>query len=92
VNPIEGFDVVWVRIVRQEGELFHQVRGRAFTYSIDGNVLRPSTTNRKLSKGQFEEAFRRMPVAGPGDFQDLQGPSYLYAVLTDPRITHGETK
>jgi hypothetical protein len=29
---------------------------------------------------------RPLPGSGPGDLQDLQGPSYVYAILTDPRV------
>jgi hypothetical protein len=55
-------------------------------YSIIGSSLLPSTTNRMLPRSQFEEALKRLPVSGPGELNDLQGPSYLYAILTDHRI------
>ena len=34
----------------------------------------------------FAEA---LPLHGPGQLQDLQGPSYLFAILTDPRVATG---
>jgi hypothetical protein len=46
----------------------------------------PSTTYRLLPRSQFARAFERAPLGGPGQLQDLQGPSYLFAILTDPRI------
>jgi len=77
---------VWARICACEGEVFHQKRGQPFMYSIIGSSLFPSTTNRMLPRSQFEEALKRLPVSGPGELNDLQGPSYLYAILTDHRI------
>jgi hypothetical protein len=29
-------------------------------------------------------------VSGPGALQDLQGPSYVYAILTDPRVRESQ--
>lgn len=81
-----SFDVVWSRIQAHQGEVFHQVRGGEFSYSMSGQVVRPDRTNRLLPRSQFEKAFERFPVIGPGDLRNLQGPSYLYAILTDPRI------
>ena len=80
------FDNVWTAIVRHEGQEFRQLRGQVFKNSIKGNVLFPSTTNRALPRSQFEQAFNRRPLNGPGQINDLQGPSYLFAILTDSRI------
>jgi hypothetical protein len=82
----KDFPEVWSAIVALAGETFRQKRGQPFTYVVTGSTLRPNTTNRNLTKGQFEKAFLRLPIDGPGGLQDLQGPSYLYAILTDPRI------
>lgn len=45
-----------------------------------------NTTNRQLPRGDFLRAFERMPVPGPSALHDLQAPSYIYAILTDPRV------
>jgi hypothetical protein len=79
-------DEVWRRIIAREGEIFRQIRGRAFTYVVEGNVLRPSTVNQNLSRATFEEALARVPFASTMDVQDLRGPSYLFAILMDRRI------
>ena len=81
------FEIIWSRIQAHQGEVFHQVRGGEFTYAVSGNVVHPDRTLRNLHRSQFEEASERFPVGGPGDLQDLQGPSYLYAILTDERIS-----
>src|SRR5712691_1247858 len=82
-----GFDVVWQRIVTLQGQTFLQKRGKAFRYRISGNSVVPSTTNRQLARSQFARAHERAPLRGPGQLQDLQGPSYLFAILTDARVT-----
>lgn len=81
-----GFDRVWRRIEEHEGEEFRQVRGQVFAYRIEDGQLRPSTVNQVLARSQFEKAYQRMPVSGPGQFNDLRGPAYLFAILSDPRI------
>jgi hypothetical protein len=84
---MDEFDDAWQRIVTLSGETFQQKRGRAFTYAVSRNSLKPSTTNRQLPRSHFARAFARGPLDGPGQLQDLQGPSFLFAILTDPRIT-----
>jgi hypothetical protein len=83
---MSGFDDVWQRIVTLRGETFRQKRGKPFTYMVSGDSLTPSTTNRQVPRSHFAEAFARLPVDGPGQLQDLQGPSFLFAILTDPRV------
>lgn len=77
---------VWKQIVAYEGETFHQKRGKPFTYRVYGGALHPNTTNHVLAKSQFSRALDRMPLKGPGEINDLRGPSYIYAILTDMRI------
>jgi hypothetical protein len=84
---MSGFDEVWQRIVALRGETFYQKKGKSFTYVVSGNSLKPSTTNRQLPRSHFARGFARAPLDGPGQLQDLQGPSYLFAILADPRIT-----
>jgi hypothetical protein len=86
-----GFDVVWQRIVALQGQTFRQRRGKPFTYVVSGACVVPSTTNRLLPRSQFARAFERAPLGGPGQLQDLQGPSYLFAILTDPRVASAST-
>lgn len=80
------FDQVWDRVTRNAGGVFRQKTGKQFTYTSTSNAVVPSTTNRVLARSQFEQAYNRAPLAGPGQLQDLQGPSYLWAILTDDRI------
>jgi hypothetical protein len=87
---VPSFDVIWSRIQAHHGEIFHQKSGGEFTYSIVDNhivPMRPKSKARRLPRSHFQRAFERFPVTGPGQLQDLQGPSYLFAILTDPRIS-----
>jgi hypothetical protein len=80
---------VWAAIERHAGETFHQVRGQAFTYRLQGAGIVPSTTRYRIPRSAFDRALERLPVTGPGELNDLRGPSYLYAILMDPRIRRG---
>jgi hypothetical protein len=82
-------DVLWNRIVRCSGEVFRQQRGQAFTYSVSGDTVYIDTANQNLSRHQIAEASNRMPLTGPDDLSDLNGPRYIYAILTDRRIAGG---
>jgi hypothetical protein len=84
---MRSFEQVWQQIVELEGNEFRQVRGKVFTYKMSGNALIPSTTNYLIPRSQVEKAWERMPVKGPGAISDLIAPSYLFALLTDVRIT-----
>jgi hypothetical protein len=70
--------------------------GRRFTYEIEnGDSLKPcpeeKPTNRTLPRSMVEEAWESWPVDGPGGFpQHILGPSYLWGLFSDSRIS-GET-
>ena len=80
------FAATWAKVQQHSGEAFSTVTGKEFRYEAHNGGIEMLTTNRTLPRSSFEEAFARMPVDGPGALQDLQGPSYLYAILTDPRV------
>jgi len=89
---MDDFTTVWDRIAALAGSEFVQKTGRVFTYTVTGNTIVPSTTNRVLARTQFQKAYARSPLHGPGQLQDLQGPSYLFAILTDPRVATGSNE
>ena len=84
------FTEVWSRIESHAGEEFFQIRNKPFTYEIRSGCLIPSTTNRNIPRSNFEEAFGLRPLQNTVPVQHLQGPSYIYAVLMDERISLGE--
>jgi hypothetical protein len=83
---MDDIDAVWRRIEAHAGETFRQVRGGEFTYRVEGGCVRPDRTSRNLARSQFARALDRSPLTSTSQLQDLQGPSYLFAILTDDRI------
>ena len=83
---MHSIDKVFDRILKHQGEVFTQVRGGKFSYVVKGDTVILDRTNQRLSKTVFARALERCPLTGPGELQDLRGPSYLYAILSDPRV------
>ena len=79
-------EAVWARIKSHAGEAFYQIRGKEFTYSVEGASLRPSTTNRLLPRSHFERALALVPLAYTTPIRSLQGPSFIFAILMDQRV------
>lgn len=79
-------DAVWNRILKCEGEVFHQLRGKAYTYEIADNALIPLGINQNIYKAEFEKALEFLPLSNTTKVQHLRGPSYLYSILMDSRI------
>jgi hypothetical protein len=82
---------IWERIEAHRGEEFRTVRGELFSYDVHGNIVIPrpqkgKPTARQLPKSDFGKALARKPLSGPSQIKDLQGSSYIYGILTDPRI------
>jgi hypothetical protein len=68
------------------GEVFHQKRGKPFTYTVSGGCVRRDRTNRLLPRTDFAAALELVPTDTTVSFQRLQGPSYVWAILHDRRI------
>ena len=84
-------ETVWERIVARQGETFHQLKGQAFTYRVEGNAVVPSTAKVRIQKSQFLKALDAVPFARVADVpKGVFGPSYVYAILMDPRIRDGD--
>ncbi len=89
-RPRVGVDEVWRRIEMAAGQTFRQRRGGEFTYEVRGRSLIPDRTNRVLPRSDFERALGMVPLENTVPLQSLQGPSYLYAILMDPRIRQSD--
>lgn len=86
-----AFAPVWRRIEAHAGQTFHLKRGNPFTYKmVVPQTLHLSPVDQAVSYAVFEQAFALVPLAGPGDVNHLWAPSYLYAILRDPRIRQGD--
>jgi hypothetical protein len=87
--PATGIDSVWARITHHAGEMFHLIRGGQFTYVVLGNSIKPDRTNRQIPKSDFARALPHVPFTSTTEVNHLgvQGPSYVYAILMDARIS-----
>jgi hypothetical protein len=83
-------EVVWARIVAHPGEPFKQLRGATFTYRVKGGHVVPDRTAQQTPKSHFARALDLVRLSGPGEVQSSRGPSYIYAIVMDPRIRRGE--
>jgi hypothetical protein len=79
-------DMIWETIIQHEGEIFKQIKGKEFTYTVKGNTISLNTTNRTVSKSIFEQALQFVPLENTVAINHLQAPSYIYAILMDNRI------
>ena len=81
------FETVWQRLRGHQGEEFKTKTGLPFSYKISGDIFWPSRTNYNIAKSDFAKAFELLPIAGPGEINELvRGPAYVWAVLHDRRI------
>jgi hypothetical protein len=87
---VSSFEAVWDRIKALQGETFHQVRGGAFTYVVMSGCVVPDRTNRLIPRSNFARAWEMVPLRSTVPLQSFQGPSYIYAILMDPRVRAGE--
>jgi len=78
---------LWGTIESLAGASFHTKRGKPFSYDCSASAVHLRNTNRSLPRSDFAKALARSPLRGPVALQDLQGPSYIYAILTDPRVS-----
>lgn len=83
------FDVIWQRIVEAAGQQFETASGLPFTFEVNGNTLRTSRTAYNLARSDFEKAWHALPTASRSKLNDIvRGPTYVVAILTDPRVQH----
>ncbi|HEX9429268.1 MAG TPA: hypothetical protein VF944_02730 [Candidatus Bathyarchaeia archaeon] len=84
------FSEVWFRIRGHSGETFVTKTGLEFAYEVKDDAFFPSRTDYRISKTDFEKAYRLVPLEGPGVIASLvRGSAYVWAVLHDRRISAG---
>jgi hypothetical protein len=78
-------------IRKHAGETFRTKKGEPFQYEVDGNTLRPSRTEYQVPLSDVRKALTLVPFDGPGVInQVIRGPSYIWAILHDQRISEGD--
>lgn len=83
---------VMKRIEQNQGETFHQKRGKAFTYTINGRIMTVEVEGNEpypFGVSAIEQAVERMPIDGPNQIKELRASNLLYGILMDERIRNG---
>jgi hypothetical protein len=90
--PTVPFDEVWKRILSHQAEVFYTETGIWFTYLVIQQEVEVSQPKfGPLSKDNFQKGYSGLPASGPGFLpKNVMGPSYVWGILTDTRITHRE--
>ena len=84
---VPSIDEVWRRISAHQGEQFETKTGLPLTYSVDGNLLTTDRSEYPLGIGDFEKVLETVPLDTlTGITHLVRGPSYIWAILHDPRI------
>jgi len=88
-------DQVWGRIINHAGEVARLKGGREFTYDARGRTIHLHSVNQMISRAMIsraaiEKALHRVSLRNTSVVQDLPAPSYVYAILMDPRIRAGD--
>jgi hypothetical protein len=89
-KPLRKIEQAWARIEKHAGEIFTTVRGKEFTYSVGGKPTPWHVAlvhlSRNIPRGDLSRALDAWPVNGPSKLPTVSQPSYVYAILSDPRI------
>ena len=83
-------ELIWSRILANQGEFFQTHRDRWFTYRIDGDLLCPSHADQQIPRSDFEIALRMLPQPVPQKLaKHVTGYEYVWAIMNDERISQG---
>ena len=91
--PPRGFPAVWQRIRDQAGQGdFTTRQGIKIAYDMEGDVVVVrEKINARIPRDHFEKAFQHVPLRTLADVSnELWGRSYIFAILSDARISNGE--
>ena len=78
-------DKVWANICKHEGDIFHTVTNKAYTYEVGDNYIIISIPSKtRITKTYFEKA---LEIKNPTPSKiNLRGQSYIWGIITDSRI------
>ncbi|NMA24628.1 MAG: hypothetical protein GX936_03055 [Clostridiales bacterium] len=84
---MNNIEAVWQSIISHGGETFYTITGIPFSYTARNGYIKLNNTNRNISKINFEKALNVInPSIAKFHALGLQGPSYIYGIITDNRI------
>lgn len=83
---------VWNNIVRFQGEQFFTTSKKIpFSYIVKNNNIILQNTNRSIPRSNIETSLNvESPTVSKLKELNLQGPSYLLAIITDSRIINND--
>lgn len=77
---------IWEKVKMHQGEVFHTTTGLEFTYTVVGEKVIHTRSKATLSRSDFEKAVKINPQKASDLHNDVSGPSYVYAIITDSRL------
>jgi hypothetical protein len=89
-EPLSKIEQARTRIEKHAGEVFTTFRGKVFTYRVGGGpapwYVILDHLRRNIPRGDLSLALDAWPVDDPSKLPAVAQPSYVYAILSDPRI------
>lgn len=77
---------IWDLIKQHQGEMFYTVSGKELIYRVERDMVFHNRTKIGIPRQAFEKAVAINPHC-PADLQKVVvGPSYVFAIISDPRI------
>ena len=86
------FDEIWEKVQQHAGEQSFELAGRRFTYTAVADSLQPSTHEHPIPRAHFQRAWESGLLGNLRQLRQEFGQrehSYIFSVLTDPRIKNG---
>jgi len=83
-----SIDKVWANICKHEGNVFHTVKSKEYTYVVKDNyILINNDSRRKITRTNLAKALKiQNPTCYKIGNAGIWGPSYVYGIITDSRI------
>lgn len=79
-------EILWAKIQQHQGETFYTGRNKELVYKIVGDMLYHNLTAAGIPRSDFVKAASLNPKNTAALHSKVRGPSYVYAIITDPRI------
>lgn len=87
------FEQAWQKIEQLAGQPFYELGGNIFTYEIQDAGVKASTDEPPIARSEFERVFTLGECPPPRQLKELgfnsRQASYIFSILTDPRIKVG---
>lgn len=77
---------IWEKVKLHEGETFYTKTGLEFSSTIKGETVHHTRSKATLLRSDFEKAVQLNPQKPSDLHNDVADPSYVYAVISDPRL------